>query len=140
MEYVTREALKPERGYTFRILEIGTRQARDSPWSYPYRNYMTSKAIRSDQRAQREILKYLKRLATFGHGVFRHPDQFRFVGPTNEVLELKPGPHRLLLFRDHNDWLILDAFKKPRRRVQDQKIKQADARRIDYLRRLTAQN
>jgi hypothetical protein len=138
MEYITRIALPEGRGHTFRILEIGTRQASGSPWSFAYHDYMMSKKVKSNQRAHRDIRKYLEKLARYGKTVFRHPDQFRDVGPTNDVLELKPGAHRLLLFRHDDDWLILDAFKKPSRKVQDQKIQNADAMRIDYLRSLTA--
>lgn len=140
MEYSTRIALPEGRGHAFQILEIGTRQAPGSPWSFAYADYMTSKAIRSNQRAKRDVANYLRKLARYGQTVFRHPDQFRDVGPTNEVLELKPGPHRLLLFRYDDDWLILDAFKKPKPKVQDQKIQRADSLRIDYLRWLATKN
>lgn len=137
MEYVTRVALKPESGYAFRILELGTRQTEESNTSFPYADYMTTKGIRSNRRAQRDIVKILKKLARLGKSVFRHPDQYRDVGPTKQVLELKPDNHRLLLFRHSDDWLILDAFKKPSDKVQSQKIKSADDLRIAYLRSLS---
>jgi hypothetical protein len=113
------------------ILSLHSQATSGSSWSKPFEDHMQSNEVRSNRAVRRRIQAMLENVAQYGEGYYnREPKLLRSVG--DQLWELKPKPHRLLMFMDRDVrgvskpcWLIADAFKKPQPNVQDDYIKDA---------------
>jgi putative component of toxin-antitoxin plasmid stabilization module len=116
-----------------RILAMTKQAADDATVRCAYEEYITSKKIRSNRAARKKIRRMLKNVAQYGEEYYdAGTERMRPVG--KGVSELKPGAHRLLMFRYDDWWIITDAFKKPPKRVQDEKIEAAHKDRARFMR------
>jgi len=109
--------------------------SQQSTGSCPYKDYLQSKKIRSNQEARKEILKKLKRLAEYTESLYdKNKKMMEKVGDDLPVWEFKPRPSRLLMFKTEVEgilppcWIIVDAFYKPggQQRVQQGAIDRAE--------------